>query len=295
MAWKQLSAAIFLSPLAILVWAHRARRGVRPGVHGALAIWGAVTLFLALSQRLNVYYAAPLAALALIETARAVGTRLRKPALGAAFGIALAFPMWPGLTEELRAIYVPGSDFFATLRRMRTTLPHAIDAYDPKLLGPPPFPPALSEASSVIAPWSLGHFLLYDAELPVVANNFGYGFLDSIRFFLADSEADALAIARRHRARWILATDLAARMNDYAAYLGHPPYIEARADGPAPTPAYFSTMQSRLYDFEGKGFEGPGISVPPLSKIRPLFHSRSAIRRGDRWIPRWSVFEISEE
>ena len=48
----------------------RAVRGVRPGVHGALAIWGAVTLFLALSQRLNVYYAAPLSALALVEAAR---------------------------------------------------------------------------------------------------------------------------------------------------------------------------------------------------------------------------------
>ena len=32
---------------------------------------------------------------------------------------------------------------------------------------------------------------------------FGYGFLDSIRFFLADSEDEALAIARRQQARFL--------------------------------------------------------------------------------------------
>jgi hypothetical protein len=175
---------------------------------------------------------------------------------------------------------------------MRAELPHAIDAYDPGLLGPPPFPPALARASAVLAPWSLGHFLLYEAELPVVANNFGYGFLDSLRFYLADSEEAALAIARRHRVRWVVATDLAPRMNDYASYLGQPPLLGARG---APTPAYFATMQSRLDDFGGSGVELPGVSIPPLSHFRLLFHSQSAIRRGDRWIPRWSVFEISAE
>ena len=82
---------------------------------------------------------------------------------------------------------VPGSDLFATLEWMRTSLPHAVDAYDPRLLGPPPFPESLSRASSVLAPWSLGHLLLYEAELPVVANNFGYGFLDSISFCRSSS------------------------------------------------------------------------------------------------------------
>ena len=167
-------------------------RGARPGVHIGLAVWGAVTIFLSLSQRLNVYYAAPLAAVALIEVARARGVADAAAASAALqrpeSACALALPMWPGLTQELRAVYVPGSDLFATLDRMHATLPRAIDAYDPGLLGPPPFPPALSQASSVLAPWSLGHLILYGAEQPVVANNFGYGFLDSIRFFLAESE-----------------------------------------------------------------------------------------------------------
>jgi asparagine N-glycosylation enzyme membrane subunit Stt3 len=294
LALRQLSVGFFLAPLAVVAWAARARRGLRPGVHLALAVWGAVTLFLALSQRLNVYYAAPLCALALVEASRAVAARVGRPVLAVVLGIALALPMAPGLKAELATDHSPGSDFFATLARMRAELPRAIDAYDPKLLGPPPFPAALSGASSVLAPWSLGHFLLYEAELPVVANNFGYGFLESVRFFLADSEEEALAIARRHRARWIVATDLVPRMNDYASYVGKPPYLAPGPDGPAPSPAYFRTMQSRLYDFGGAGAQLTGQTIPPLTKIRLLFHSQSAIRRAGRWIPRWSVFEIRE-
>ncbi len=304
LAWKQLSAAFFLSPLAVLVWAARARRGERPGVHAALAIWGAVTLFLALSQRLNVYYAAPLSALTLVEAARAIAGRLERagPTLrrfpralvvGAA-GLLLALPMEKGLRDELSSVNVPGSDLFEALDWMRSGLPHSIDAYDPRLLGPPPFPESLSSASSVLAPWSLGHLVLYEAQLPVVANNFGYGFLDSIRFFLAGSEEEALAIARRHRARWIVATDLVPRINDYASYLGRPPLLRETAQGPVPTPAYFSTMQSRLYDFGGQGGSLPGLTVEPLEGMRLLYRSQSAIRRGGRWVPRWVVFEILE-
>jgi asparagine N-glycosylation enzyme membrane subunit Stt3 len=200
--------------------------------------------------------------------------------------------MWGGLRDELASTYVPGSDLFDTLARMRAEIPHAIGAYDPGLLGPPPFPSGLASASSVLAPWSMGHLLLFEAELPVVANNFGYGFLDSIRFFLAESEEDALAIARRHRVRWIVVTDLVPRMNDYASYIGKPAPLEPEAAGMSPTAAYFRTLQSRLYDFDGKGAELPGLSVPPLSGIRLLFTSRSAIQRGGRWLARWKVFEV---
>jgi dolichyl-diphosphooligosaccharide--protein glycosyltransferase len=297
LAWKQLSAAFFLSPLAVIAWALRARRGDRAGVHGALAIWGAVTLFLALSQRLNVHYAAPLAALTLVEAARFTAEKLaRRGALArvaaAAAGLSLALPMQKGLQDELASVHVPGSDLFATLEWMRKSLPHAVDAYDPRLLGPPPFPESLSRASSVMAPWSMGHLLLYEAELPVVANNFGYGFMDSIRFFLAPSEEEALEIARRRRARWIVATDLVPRMNDYASYLGQPPLLQTSAQGPVPTPAYFRTMQSRLYDFEGRGASGPGLEIPPLRHVRLIHRSQSAIQRGGRWVARWAVFEI---
>jgi len=294
LALEQLSIGFFLAPLVMIGWAVRAARR-KSAPFATLAVWGAVTLFLALSQRLNVYYAAPLAALALVETARFAGKRIRRPVLGAVFAAVLAVPMLPGVRRELSQVTVPGSDLFATLGRMRAELPRAVDAYDPSLLGPPPFPAALAGAASVMAPWSLGHWVLYEAEQPVVANNFGYGFVDSLRFFLAGTEEEALAIARRHRVRWVLATDLVPRVNEYAGYLGRPPLLARSSDGGlAPTPAYFATMQSRLYDFGGRGFSSETLTIPPLSRFRLLFDSKSAIRRGGVWIPRWRVFEISE-
>jgi asparagine N-glycosylation enzyme membrane subunit Stt3 len=293
---RQLSAAFFLSPLVLLLWAVRAARGTRPVFHIALAVWGAVTLFLALLQRLNVYYAAPLAGLCLIEAAGIVAglfgrTARARTALAVLGAVALALPMAPGIRDELSAVRVPGSDLFDTLEWMRRELPHAVDAYDARLLSPQA-PPELARAASVLAPWSLGHLILYDAELPVVANNFGYGFLDSLRFFLAESEEEALAIARGRRARWVLATDLVPRLNDYADYLGRPHSLRLTDQGLAPTPPYFKTLQSRLYDFDGAAAEAGGIRIEPLAKFRLLHQSRSAIRRGDRWIARWKVFEI---
>ncbi len=187
-----------------------------------------------------------------------------------------------------------GSDLFATLGWMRREIPHRVDAYDPRLLGPRPAAAIPPDARAVLAPWSLGHLLLYEAELPVVANNFGYGFLDSIRFFLASSEEEALAIARAHRARWILAADLVPRLNDYASYLGRPPLLRPAPNGLVPDGAYFETMQSRLYDFDGRGGDSAGFAVLPLKSFRLVYASRTGTMRGGRFVARWKVFEITE-
>ena len=80
----------------------------------------------------------------------------------------------------------------------------------------------------MLAPWSLGHLILYEAGLPVVANNFGYGFMDSIRFFLAESEAER-SRWRAQGVRWILATDLSPRMNDHTSYSRPSPLLAGPA------------------------------------------------------------------
>ncbi len=299
---RQLSLALFLTPFAIWAWARRALAARRAGVHAGLVVWGLVTLFLALSQRVNVYYAVPLCALTLVEAVRFAVARIRRGVtrgkrpsrnlVAAAVAFAIVLPMAPGVLEEVRARHVAGSDLFATLAWMRQTLPRAVDAYDPLLLDPSRYPSALSRAPSVIAPWSMGHFLLYETEQPVVANNFGYGFLDSIRFSLALTEREALEIAARHRARWVVVTDLVPRMNDYAGYLGRKPLLTQTDAGPAPTEAYFATLQSRLYDFDGAGAKLPGLTVPPLQSFRLRFSSRTGIMRGGRFVARWKVFEI---
>ncbi len=296
LAWKDLSAAFFLSPVVAVAWALRYVRGESPGRHAALAVWAAVTLLLAIAQRLNVYYAALLSAVAAVELARWAKRRLggvpvRQNAVYLLVALLLAQPMFFGLVEEWKSVRVPGSDLFATLEWMRQKLPHPIAAYDARFLDTRS-PPDMTRVASVLAPWSLGHLVLYNAELPVVANNFGYGFLDSIRFFLAPTEADALALARSRRARWVLVTDLVPRMNDYAGYLGRPPLLDGPPGKPLPTPAYFQTLQSRLYDFDGAGAPLGSQTIAPLENFRLRFHSASAIQRGGRWISRWKVFEI---
>src|SRR5262249_37174953 len=110
---------------------------------------------------------------------------------------------------------------------------------------------------------------------------------------LADSEDEALRIAGARRTRWVMAADLLPRMNDYARILGRPPLLAPQAGGLAPTPAYFRTLQARLYDFEAAGAEVPGgVRIEPLAHFRLLYHSKSAVRRGDRWVAQWKVFEI---
>ena len=301
---KHLSLALFFAPVAILVWARRALVRRRTGVHVVLVIWGVVTLFLALSQRVNEYYAVPLCACALVEAARRTAAWVRRwssrdrrpprPRIAGLAGLVLALPMAAGVVEEVRSDHVAGSDLFATLGWMHDRIPHRVDPYDPRLLGPARDSAVVPDARAVLAPWSLGHLLLYEAELPVVANNFGYGFLDSIRFFLASSEAEALAIAKAHRARWILAADLTPRLNDYAQYLGRPPLLRATADGLAAQGAYFQTMQARLYDFDGKGGDAAGYLVEPTPSLRLVFASRTGTWRAGRFVARWKVFEISE-
>ena len=303
---RHLSLALFFTPVAIIVWARRALTRKRaPGVYVALAVWGAVTLFLALSQRVNEYYAVPLCALALVEAARRAAawirtwspSRRRPPRARVAVlvGLVLALPMAAGLVEEVRSDHVAGSDLFATLGWMRRAIPRRVDPYDPRLLGPRPDESIPPDTRSVLAPWSLGHLLLYEAELPVAANNFGYGFLDSIRFFLASTEEEALAIANAHHARWILAADLVPRMNDYALYLNRPPLLKQGPNGPVPESAYFQTMQSRLYDFDGKGGDSFGFLVEPVKSFRLVFASRTGTMRGGRFVARWKVFETTPE
>jgi hypothetical protein len=91
----------------------------------------------------------------------------------------------------------------------------------------------------------------------------------------------------------VIATDLVPRMNDYAGYLGQEPPVEATARGFVATDAYYRTMQSRLYDFDGSAVADLGL--PALASFRLRFASRSGILRGGRFVARWKVFEITSD
>jgi hypothetical protein len=205
--------------------------------------------------------------------------------LRAGIGLVLLLTALPGLARQLATHYAPGDDLIATMEWARTRLPHAVSAYDERFLPPPAAVPELDRAEAMLSPWALGHFVTFYAELPAPADGFGYGFMDSIRFFLAESEEEALAIARDRRSRWIAVTDLTPKMNDYAKILGRAPYISVDGNRAVPTPAYFRTMQSRLYDFDGAG-------PAPLTRFHLVHASRTGSLRGGRIVARWKIFEI---
>lgn len=299
-----LSLSFFLSPLAIALWGIRALRGSRTEMNTALLLWGAFTLFVTITQRRNMYYAALLAALAAVELGAQASARLSRrfsaeerrrapvPIFVTVLG-ALMLPMLLGLRQEIQARYVPGADLFETLDRLRQIVPHEVDAYDPRFLFPDARVPELDRATGVLAPWSLGHWITYGAELPVAADNFGYGFFDSVRFFLADDESKALGIARQRRCRFVVTADLLPKMNDYAALIGKPPYGIRTPGGTAWSPSYFESLQCRLYEFDGKGGTLPnGVAVRPLAHFRLRYASRTGERRFDRFVARWKIFEI---
>ena len=56
----------------------------------------------------------------------------------------------------------------------------------------------------VLSWWDYGNWILYISERPVVANNFQVGAEDSARFFLAEAEDEAEAIAEARKVRYVV-------------------------------------------------------------------------------------------
>lgn len=300
-----LSFAFFLSPVAVFLWARRLRRSPDATLPATLALWGTFTFGFALLQRRNVYYASLLGALSAIEISvqlaallrrkmeRGEARRSRVPVFLALF-LALAFPMILRLPREIATGFAPSDDLREALGRLRALMPAPVDAYDGRFLEAGTPIPELQTASSVMTFWSQGHFVTYFAERPVVADNFGYDFEESVRFFLTENEEEALAIARSHRVRFVLARDLFPAVENYARGLGRPPLAVSRDGEWLPTAAYFRTLQARLQEFDGLPAVLPGdISVAPLKFFRLRYASRVGQQRLGRFIPRWKIFELA--
>ncbi len=177
---------------------------------------------------------------------------------------------------------------------LKRLAPPEVNTYDRRFLVPNAGIPELTTAHGVMASWSQGHFITYDAELPVVADNFGYGYFDFIRFFLAGSEEDALEIARAHRVRYVLVKDFLPIMNEYGRAIGRQPYAALTEKGWAPYPSYFSTLQCRLYDFDGRGAAFGNIRVEPLRHFTLRYASRSGVTRFGRFVAAWKIFESAD-
>ncbi len=303
---RLLSFSFLLSPLVILGWALRSARGVRPAESATLAAWGGFTFLFTVFQQRNVYYASLLAALAALEicgrasawAARRISIRgragLRSGAFYGVFAI-LAAPMAAGLRAEAAASYGPGTGLLRLLERLKAMNPRPIDPYDRRFLDSAVDRDLWRHAPSVMDSWSLGHYVTYYAEWPVVADNFGYGFEESVHFFYASSETRALEIARRHRSVLVLDDGLLPRPSPQGKILEDlPPFWISTPGGWVARARYLQTIEVRLYDFDGKGASPrAGITIEPLPHFRFLESAGPASRRFGRLIPRWKLFALS--
>jgi len=123
--------------------------------------------------------------------------------------------------------------------------------------------PSAMRDNAVLASWMWGHTILWGAERPVVACNFGSfvgrdGFLAPYRFFLSEDPAAAEAVLKERRARYIFASgDLAVQLPEMIAAVA--PDRGDRYFGPRPSGGiqlrheWFRTMSARLM-FDGRIF-----------------------------------------
>jgi dolichyl-diphosphooligosaccharide--protein glycosyltransferase len=287
-----LSFGFFLAPVVFLFWAVRVRRGARPAQHAVLLGWGIFTFLFTLAQRRNVYYASLLAGVVAVELAAAAAARLARrlddprrlraqAILAGVIALALALPMLVRLPVELSSNYEPPADLRAAMSQLSRLAPRQVDPYDPRFLTGEVVPEVAS-AQGVMAFWSQGHFVTYFSERPVVADNFGYGYMDSLRFFLAESEKEALAIARRHRVRWILTLDVLPVLEGYGRAMGRSGYTAEVSGAAFPLDRYYRTMQGRLVDLDGAG----------LAHFRLRWASPEAFIRNGRRAAKWKIFEL---
>lgn len=302
---KLLSFFFLLSPLAIALWTIRAVKGLRPTESATLAAWGAFLFLFTVFQQRNVYYASLLAALTAVELCGRAGALAAKRVLSRGrttvrslviciLLISLSAPMFSGLRGELLANYGPSRDLLGLLETLRALNPRPIDPYDRRFLDPAANRWPLRSAVSIMDSWSLGHYITYYAEWPVVADNFGYGFEESVRFFYAEDESEAIRIAQHHNSTLVLDDGLLPRPDRRGRILTElPSFWVGTRGGWVARARYLRTIEARLYDFDGRGANLRGKRmVEPLGHFDLLASVGPLSRRFGRLVPKWKVFRI---
>jgi dolichyl-diphosphooligosaccharide--protein glycosyltransferase len=233
-------------PAGLVLLAIEAIRRRRPAA-AFLLVAGGAHLLLGISQRRYAFHLALWSALGLALLARRIAGSLgRRPLriapLLATASILLAIPFWRALPATIQQ---PGGDSARFVASIRT------------VVAPPPRDPSGRAEWGLLAPWSFGHTLLRWTGLPVAADNFGYGFEDQARFWLARSDAEGEEILRRRRVRYVLVTKLDSLLSRYASLLGLPPPADDCLGqrlrlGPLP-PGYRLVLESRSGDLSPAG------------------------------------------
>jgi len=261
-AVEELSPGLLFLPVAAYLW------GRRRADRRLLALFGGVLLLMTLSQRRNVYYLAPFAALALAEALARVAPRgpfRRRAAALPAAALLVALPGLPHYGRLVRYAGAPGTDLVETFARFRALAPPPADPADL----PQPLPGTLP---GLFAPWSAGHFVTALTGYPAAADPFGYGWRRQARLYTATDDAEVERILSGARCAFLFTTDLRAVLPAYAAAAGRP--------GVPPS----ATFSVRVHE---------SASPRPVPFLELALDSRTAYRAPDgRVVPRFRVWRV---
>ena len=118
-----------------------------------------------------------------------------------------------------------------------------------------------------MAPWSAGHFVTALAERPSAADPFVYGWRRSCRLLTATDDAEALAILKGAKCRYLVTADVSRLLPAYAAAAGR---------APGPTDAMFArrvheSSAARPLPFLVRVLDSRTGSLRPDGSFQPLF------------------------
>ena len=149
---------------------------------------------------------------------------------------------------------------------------------------------------SIMSWWDYGNWILYQAQRPVVANNFQAGVQDSAKFYLSQNENEATTIMGAHHSKYVITdyemiygklqaiTIWAGKdISDYQIYQDYGTYVAA-----VPLQKLMGTTLARLHLFDGTGmghfrliYESSSVigANPPTSRIKIFQHVPGALIR----------------
>jgi dolichyl-diphosphooligosaccharide--protein glycosyltransferase len=276
-ATETLSALYWLAPLAVVMAIRRWRRsGFSDFGALILAVSIALLAILPLFRERYVHLAAIAVALTGGFLLDWLLERFQwKKGAGGFFGVLV-----------LTMLFLPVSTFLVQIPRMGLTLDERVDlpmtlrwmrAQTPRTsnFDRPDQPPEYG----VMANWDLGAYIVYLAERPSIATNFGWethGLWESAAFLTATEPATAAGILEENGARFLVLSDESAAiegLRDSAVFGG---IDESNIELLPATP--FDprmTMHHRLFFFNGGAFmhDQQGELVPALGRYRLVFRS----------------------
>lgn len=146
--------------------------------------------------------------------------------------------------------------------------------------------PRTSGNYGVLAEWSLGHYIQYYGQRPVLADNFGEHASNLSRvsdFFLAKDNDEAYNILDEHHVRYILCRDLFWTLrgvllgDDIGGYIKNKTLSSDSASQITFSPRLFPTVLYRLiWRYGSFSIDPDGIYYPPLERLRLVAESEGS-------------------